>query len=414
MKNKSDLLRFLVERGYVHQMTNEAGFDEALLLRSLKGYIGFDCTASSLHVGSLIQIMMLRALQKFDHTPIVLLGGGTTMVGDPSGKDELRSVLSIEQIANNKASINQVFAKFIDCTQNIHFVDNADWLCHLNYLDFLSQYGRYFSINRMLTFDSVKIRLEREQPLTFLEFNYMLLQAYDFLELYKRYGCELQLGGSDQWGNIVNGIELVKRTCNAEVFGLTSPLLTTANGQKMGKTANGAVWLNEQMLSCYDYWQFWRNVDDADVIKFLKLFTEISIDEIEKLSMLQGAELNEAKIILANHATALCHGIEAAEAAMHTARKVFTEKSIDESAEKFYVNEELLAKGGVPVYKLFVDSGLCASGNEAKRLIAGRGAKLNNQLIDSDNIMIDKNHFNDGKITLSAGKKKHVVVILLS
>lgn len=411
MKRKSDLLNFLYERGYIHQSTNEESLDELLAAKKIRAYIGFDCTAPSLHVGGLIQIMVLRTLQKFGHEPILLLGSGTTRVGDPSGKDEMRSVLSEEQIERNKQSINKVFARFINFDQGATSVDNADWLLDLNYLEFLSQYGRYFSVNRMLTFDSVKIRIDRQQPLTFLEFSYMLLQAYDFLELHRKHNCMLQLGGSDQWGNIVNGIELIKRVTGNEVFGLTSPLLTTASGTKMGKTASGAVWLNEDMLSNYDYWQFWRNVDDADVIKFLKLFTELPIAEINKLAALQGAELNEAKIILANKATTLCRGKEAAKAAMETARSTFG-GGIGEDLQQVELEADSL-KEGIPAFKLFVVAGLCASGGEARRLINGNGARINNEIVVAETELINSSYIQDGKIKLTAGKKKHAIIVIV-
>ncbi|AEI89356.1 MAG: tyrosine--tRNA ligase [Candidatus Midichloria mitochondrii] len=411
MKRKSDLLNFLYERGYIHQSTNDDGLDELLAAKKVRAYIGFDCTAPSLHVGGLIQIMVLRTLQKFGHEPTVLLGSGTTRVGDPSGKDEMRSVPSEEQIEKNKQSINKVFAQFINFDQGATSVDNADWLLSLNYLEFLSQYGRHFSVNRMLTFDSVKIRLDRRQPLTFLEFSYMLLQAYDFLELHRKYNCTLQLGGSDQWGNIVNGIELIKRVTGNEVFGLTSPLLTTASGAKMGKTASGAVWLNEDMLSNYDYWQFWRNVDDADVIKFLKLFTELPIAEIDRMAALQGAELNEAKIVLANEATTLCRGKEAAKASMETARSTFG-GGIGEDLQQVELEADSL-KDGIPAFKLFVAAGLCASGGEARRLINGNGAKINNEIVAAETELINGSYVQDGKIKLTAGKKKHAIVVIV-
>ncbi|MGH6792317.1 MAG: tyrosine--tRNA ligase, partial [Methyloceanibacter sp.] len=321
---KSDFLRELTERGYIHQATDEAALDKLARAETVTGYIGFDCTAPSLHVGNLLSIMLLRKLQQTGHRPIVLIGGGTTKVGDPSGKDEARKLLSDTEIAANIAGIESVFSKFLSFGNGgALMINNADWLDTLNYIDFLRDYGRHFSVNRMLTYDSVKLRLEREQPLSFIEFNYMVLQAYDFVELYRRFGCRLQMGGSDQWGNIVSGIELGRRSDGIELFGLTSPLLTTSSGAKMGKTAAGAVWLNPDMLSPYDYWQFWRNSEDADVERFLKLFTELPLPEIAKLAKLKGAELNEAKKILATEAAALVHGRDAADRAAETARTTF-------------------------------------------------------------------------------------------
>src|SRR6187431_2847933 len=328
---KSDFQRELKARGFVHQTTDEAGLDKLLRSERVTGYIGFDCTAPSLHVGNLLGIMMLRKLQQAEHRPIVLIGGGTTKVGDPSGKDESRKLLSDAEIAANIAGIESVFAKFLSFgggDSGAVMVNNADWLGSLNYIDFLRDYGRHFSVNRMLTYDSVKLRLEREQPLSFIEFNYMVLQAYDFLELYRRLGCRLQMGGSDQWGNIVSGIELGRRAEGVELFGLTSPLLTTASGAKMGKTASGAVWLNADMLSSYEYWQYWRNTEDADVERFLKLFTTLPLDEIAKLAALKGQDINEAKKILATETTALVHNREEAERAAETARRTFEEGTL--------------------------------------------------------------------------------------
>ena len=410
MKKKSELLHFLYQRGYVHQSTNDKELDNILSKKKIRAYIGFDCTAPSLHVGSLIQIMMLRILQKFEHEPIVLLGSGTTRIGDPSGKDEMRNFLSTEKIEQNKLSINKIFSRFINFEQGAISVDNADWLFQLNYLEFLSNYGKYFSINRMLTFDNVKIRLDRQQPLTFLEFSYMLLQAYDFLELYRKYDCILQLGGSDQWGNIINGIELIKKVTGNAVFGLTSPLLTTSSGSKMGKTASGVVWLNEDMLSDYDYWQFWRNINDEDVTKFLKLFTELPDEEITKLEKLQGAELNEAKIILANEATSLCRGVEAAKMVMETAQNTFS-GGIGQNLQHIKIQASVL-QHGIPAFKLFVDAGLCSSGSKARRLISSKGAKINDQLITTETQIINLSYVQNNKIKLTAGKKKHAVVLI--
>ena len=326
MSHKSELIRVFSERGYIHQATNLEGLDEKASQQIIPAYIGFDCTADSLHVGSLVQIMMLRALQRAGHKPIVLMGGGTTKVGDPSGKDAARPLLSDQDIENNKAGIFSVFEKYLtfgDGPGDAVMVDNASWLDELAYIRFLRDYGPHFSINRMMGMDSVRLRLEREQPLSFLEFNYAILQAYDFLELRRRYGCLLQMGGSDQWGNIVSGIDLTRRVDGQEIFGVTSALITTASGAKMGKTADGAIWLNEDRLPAFDFWQFWRNTEDADVARFLALFTELPMDEVNRLSALEGAEINEAKIILANETTTLCHGAEAAAAAMQTAQQTF-------------------------------------------------------------------------------------------
>ena len=335
---KSEFLNELKARGYVHQVTDEPALDRLARAETITGYIGFDCTAPSLHVGNLLGIMMLRKLQQAGHRPIVLIGGGTTKVGDPSGKDESRKLLSDAEIAANIGGIESVFGKFVSFGRGGNdaiLVNNADWLDQLNYIDFLRDYGRHFSVNRMLSYDSVKLRLEREHPLSFIEFNYMVLQAYDFVELYRRFGCRLQMGGSDQWGNIVNGIELGRRTDGVELFGLTTALLTTASGAKMGKTASGAVWLNPDMLSPYDYWQYWRNTEDADVGRFLKLFTEVRLPEIDRLASLQGAELNEAKKLLATEATALLHGREAADRAEGTARATFEQGTLAETLPTF-------------------------------------------------------------------------------
>ncbi|SOH93496.1 tyrosyl-tRNA synthetase [Monaibacterium marinum] len=401
---KSDFLRTMVERGFLQDCTDFEGLDEALLTGVVPGYIGFDCTADSLHVGHLTQIMMLRWLQKTGHKPITLMGGGTTKIGDPSGKDEARQLLTTEQINDNMAGIRHVFERFLtfgDGAQDAVQPNNADWLDELNYVSFLRDYGRHFTINRMLSFDSVKLRLDREQPLTFLEFNYMLLQAYDFMELNKRYGCGLQMGGSDQWGNIVNGIDLTRRINRNQVFGLTTPLLTKADGTKMGKSASGAIWLNADRLSTYEFWQFWRNTLDADVGKFLKLFTELPLEECERLATLEGAGINEAKILLANEVTTLAHGAEAAAAAEATAREVF---------EKGGVGDDLptvsLPAGETSVVQLFVKAGLAASGKEAKRLISEGGAKIDDEAVTDAGLMIDVS----GTLKLSAGKKRHALV----
>jgi tyrosyl-tRNA synthetase len=410
--HKSGLMRTFTERGYMYQCTNVAELDALAEKQIIPGYIGFDCTAKSLHVGSLVQIMMLRILQKMGHKPIVIMGGATTRIGDPTGRDQARQLLTDADINSNKESLKQVFAKFLkfgDGPTDAIMIDNAEWLNGIKYIDFLRDIGRHFTINRMLTFDSVKLRLEREQPLSFLEFNYMLLQAYDFVELNRRYGCLFQMGGSDQWGNIVNGVELGRKVENVELFGLTSELITSKSGAKMGKTASGAVWLNEEMLPAYDYWQFWRNVDDQDVGRFLRLFTELDLTEIARLEKLQGKELNEAKVVLANCATTLCHGAEAAATAHATAIKTFTEGGIGSDLPIFTVTRSEIAEG-VPAHKMLHMAGLCASLGEAKRLIQGKGARINNMVIESEHTIIGQQHLQDGVIKLSAGQKKHVIL----
>jgi len=410
---KSDFQRELKARGFVHQTTDEAGLDKLLRSERVTGYIGFDCTAPSLHVGNLLGIMMLRKLQQAGHRSIVLIGGGTTKVGDPSGKDESRKLLSDAEIAANIAGIESIFTKFLSFgggDSGAVMVNNADWLGSLNYIDFLRDYGRHFSVNRMLTYDSVKLRLEREQPLSFIEFNYMVLQAYDFLELYRRLGCRLQLGGSDQWGNIVSGIELARRAEGVELFGLTSPLLTTASGAKMGKTASGAVWLNADMLSSYDYWQYWRNTEDADVERFLKLFTELSLDEIAKLAGLKGAELNEAKKILATEATALVHGRDAADRAAETARATFEEGEITASLPTLEVPRADLEKG-LGELNASVLAGFVQSTGEARRQIKGGGIKVNDQPVTNERqLLTPSDRTPDGVIKLSLGKKRHALI----
>ena len=410
---KSDFLRELKARGFIHQTTDEAGLDKLLRSERVTGYIGFDCTAPSLHVGNLLGIMMLRKLQQAGHRSIVLIGGGTTKVGDPSGKDESRKLLSDAEIAANIAGIKSIFTKFLSFgggDSGAAMVNNADWLGSLNYIDFLRDYGRHFSVNRMLTYDSVKLRLEREQPLSFIEFTYMVLQAYDFLELYRRLGCRLQLGGSDQWGNIVSGIELARRAEGVELFGLTSPLLTTASGAKMGKTASGAVWLNADMLSSYDYWQYWRNTEDADVERFLKLFTELSLDEIAKLAGLKGAELNEAKKILATEATALVHGRDAADRAAETARATFEEGEITASLPTLEVPRADLEKG-LGVLNASVLAGFVQSTGEARRQIKGGGIKVNDEPVTNERQLLTPSDLTpDGVIKLSLGKKRHALI----
>ena len=410
---KSDFLHELETRGFVHQTTDEAGLDRLARSGELTGYIGFDCTAPSLHVGNLVSIMMLRKLQQAGHRAIVLIGGGTTKVGDPSGKDEARKLLSDAEIGANIAGIERVFTKFLSFGQGdggAAMVNNADWLDTLSYIDFLRDYGRHFSVNRMLTYDSVKLRLEREQPLSFIEFNYMVLQAYDFVELYRRYGCRLQMGGSDQWGNIVGGIELGRRTDGIELFGLTSPLLTTGSGAKMGKTAAGAVWLNPDMLSPYDYWQYWRNSEDGDVERFLKLFTELPLKEIAKLAKLKGAEMNEAKKILATEATALVHGRDAADRAAETARATFEEGAFTASLPTFDVPRLVLEKG-IGVLSANVQVGFVASTGEARRQIKGGGLRVNDVTVtDEKQILTIADLTPEGVIKLSLGKKRHALI----
>lgn len=410
---KSEFLRVLTARGYVHQCTDMDGLDRLASEGTLIAYEGFDCTAPSLHVGNLVGIMMLRHLQRAGHRPIVLMGGGTTKVGDPSGKEESRQILSEAEIAANMAGIKQVFARFLefgDGPTDALMVNNADWLDLLEYIPFLREFGPHFSVNRMLAMDSVKLRLDRQQPLSFLEFNYMVLQAYDFLELARRYDCVLQVGGSDQWGNIVNGVELGRRVDNRTLYGLTSPLLTTSSGAKMGKTADGAVWLNERMLSAYDYWQFWRNADDADVGRFLRLFTELPLDEIERLERLQGDEINEAKKILANEVTSLCHGPEASQSAAETARNTFEGSGVSENLRGIDVPRAELNEG-VAAFELLHRAGLCSSRGEARRLIKGGGGRVNDTVIGDEAQLITLDHLGaEGLIKLSAGKKRHARV----
>ena len=399
----------------MHQATNLDGLDNRCDSRPITAYIGFDCTANSLHVGSLVQIMMLRQLQNTGHKPIVLMGGGTTKIGDPSGKDEARPLLSDQDIAQNKAGILKIFEKYLkfgDNPTDAIMIDNADWLEPLSYIRFLRDFGSHFSINRMLSMDSVKLRLEREQNLSFLEFNYAILQAYDFMEVRRRYGCELQMGGSDQWGNIVTGIDLTRRVDTQEIFGLTSPLITTASGAKMGKSATGAIWLNEERLSSFDFWQFWRNTEDADVERFLKLFTELPLEEIERLAGLRGAEINEAKIILANEVTKLCHGEENAVAAAKTASDTFNEGVMSEGLPQLDVSADAL--NAFSVLDAFVQLGLADSKGAVRRLIKGGGAKINNQVITDDAIQLTTDDFGaEGKLQLSAGKKRHAILTLI-
>ena len=409
---KSDFLRVMIERGFLADCTDYQGLDEALAAGVVPAYIGFDATASSLHVGSLIQIMMLRWLQKTGHKPIVLMGGGTTKVGDPSFRADERPLLSPEQIDANIAGIRQVFAAYVSFGEGATdalMVNNAEWLDGLNYLDFLRDIGRHFSVNRMLSFESVKSRLDREQSLSFLEFNYMILQAYDFLELNRRYGCLLQMGGSDQWGNIVNGIDLTRRVLDQEIYGLTSPLLTTSDGKKMGKSLSGAVWLNAEMLSPYEFWQFWRNTTDADVGRFLKLYTELPLEECERLGAAEGAAINDAKIVLANEVTALLHGRAAAEAAEATAREVFEKGGVGDDLPTLVLTAAEIGEG-IANTALFVQSGLAASGKDAKRLFAEGGARINDEVVTTPRLMTADEFAQPLKLT--AGKKRHALVTL--
>jgi tyrosyl-tRNA synthetase len=410
---KSDFLNILASRGFIHQVSEPEALDALARSSTITAYIGFDCTASSLHVGSLLPIMMLYWLQQTGHRPIALMGGGTTRVGDPSGKDESRRLLTDEAINENLKGIRAVFAKFLKFEEaggNAVMANNADWLNKLNYIDFLRDIGRYFSINRMLAFDSVKLRLERQQELSFLEFNYMILQAYDFVELYRRHGCVLQMGGSDQWGNIVNGIDLGRRLHSAQLFALTSPLITTSSGAKMGKTAAGAVWLNADLASPYEYWQYWRNTEDADVVRFLKLFTVLPLDEIERLATLKDAEINEAKKVLATEATALVHGRQAAEEAAATARTTFEEGGLSTSLPTVELPRAGL-KAGIGVLSAFVQAGLAASNGEVRRAIANNAILVNDVRITSDKTAISEADITaEGVIKLSLGKKRHVLL----
>lgn len=406
---QSEFLNILASRGYIQAITDAEALDKKLTSETVTAYIGFDCTAPSLHVGSLVQIMMLAWLQKTGHRPLVIMGGGTTKIGDPSGKDESRQLLDDAAIARNMAGIQKVFANFVtfgDQPSGALMINNDEWLSSLNYVHFLRDYGRHFSVNRMLSFDSVKLRLEREQNLSFLEFNYMIFQAYDFVELYKRYGCLLQMGGSDQWGNIVNGIDLARRTCEAGLFGLTTPLLTTSTGAKMGKTAAGAIWLDSDMLPDWDYWQFWRNTADADVGRFLRLFTFLPLDEIEKLEQLQGAELNEAKKILATEATALARGRDAAQQAFKTAQTAFEQGGIAGLPEKI-VTDVLQSASLLDV---IVGLELCPSKSEARRLLQGGGIKLDDVAVQDEKTVLSLEALKNNGIKLSLGKKKHYLL----
>ncbi len=409
---KSDFLNVLASRGFIHQVSEPDALDLLAQAKTITAYIGFDCTAPSLHIGSLLPIMMLHWLQQTGHRPVALMGGGTTRVGDPSGKDETRRVLTDEIIEENLKGIRQVFAKFLKFDGsggNAIMANNADWLNSLNYIDFLRDVGRHFSVNRMLAFDSVKLRLDRQQELSFLEFNYMILQAYDFVELYKRTGCVLQMGGSDQWGNIVNGIDLGRRMANAQLFALTSPLITTSSGAKMGKTAAGAVWLNADLVSPYDYWQFWRNTEDGDVARFLKLFTVLPLDEIARLAALKGSELNEAKKVLATEATALVHGRAAADEAAETARRTFEEGGLAESLPTVEIpNAEMASLG---VLSAFVRAGLVTSNGDARRQIKGGGLRINDSTVTDEKMLLTPDLLTpEGVIKLSLGRKRHVLL----
>jgi tyrosyl-tRNA synthetase len=408
---KSDFLNVLSSRGFIQQISEPDALDTLACEKAVTAYIGFDCTASSLHVGNLVSIMLLYWLQQTGHRPIALMGGGTTRVGDPSGKDESRRLLSDEIIAQNLAGIREVFGKFLAFGEGKALMaNNADWLNTLNYVDFLRDIGRHFSVNRMLAFDSVKLRLERQQELSFLEFNYMILQAYDFVELHRRRGCMLQMGGSDQWGNIVNGIDLGRRIANAQLFALTSPLITTASGAKMGKTASGAVWLNADLVSPYDYWQYWRNTEDGDVVRFLKLFTVLPLDEIAKLAALRGADINDAKKVLATEATALLHGRAAAEEAAATARKTFEEGALAETLPTVEIAGGDL-KEGLGVLTAFHKAGLVASTSEARRQIKAGGLKVNDVTVTDDKMVLTPKDLSpEGLIKLSLGKKRHVLI----
>jgi tyrosyl-tRNA synthetase len=404
-------LKEFKDRGFFYQCTSEDELSKLLDKKKINGYIGFDCTAESLHVGSLLQIMCLRLLQKHGHRPIVLLGGGTTRIGDPSGKDKTRTILSEDEIEKNIKNIEKILKNFLgvkDPKTKPIFVNNYSWLKNLNYISFLRDIGKHFTINKMLSFDSVKTRLEREQSLSYMEFNYMILQAYDFLELNKKENCVLQMGGSDQWGNIVNGVELIKRYSNKQAYGLTTPLITLASGAKMGKTETGAVWLDKKILSPYNYWQFWRNIDDRDVLKFIKIFTDLSIEEIEKI---KNQDINQLKITLANEATSMLHGEKEAKASEETAKKTFSENSLGSELPSISINKKQLDKE-LNIIDLIILSRLETSKSEIRRLIKGNGVKINNQLINDEKLVITKELFKDNFIKLSLGKKRHVKVDL--
>ncbi|MEM8631127.1 MAG: tyrosine--tRNA ligase [Pseudomonadota bacterium] len=410
---KSDFLHVIRERGFLADCTDLQSLDERMAKETVTGYIGFDLTATSLHIGNLVQIMLLRWMQKTGHRPITLMGGGTTKVGDPSGKDEMRKMLTVDQITANADGIRQVFARYItygDGPTDSPLVNNAEWLDKLGYIDFLRDIGKHFTINRLLAFESVKSRLDREQALSFIEFNYMLLQAYDFLELHRRYGCILQMGGSDQWGNIVSGADLIRRVEATEAFGLTTPLVTRSDGKKMGKSADGAIWLNEDRMSSYEFWQWWRNVDDADVGKFLKMFTEIDVEECDRLGALGGSEINEAKVMLANAVTSLCRGDKAADAAEATAREVFEKGGTGQDLPTLTLSPSEISEG-ISIVQLIVRTGLAKSGKEAKRLIEGGGARLDDAPLSDAGLILDAGTL-ASPVKLSAGKKRHALVTL--
>ena len=410
---ESQFMQLMHDRNFIHQVTDETELDAMMDRGRVTAYIGFDCTADSLHVGSLVQIMMLRHLQKCGHRPIVLMGGGTTKVGDPSGKDDARQLLSDENIKHNKEGIRKIFEKYLvfgDGPTDALMVDNDEWLSNLEYIRFLREYGRHFSVNRMLSFDCVKLRLDREQPLSFLEFNYMILQAYDFLELQRRHNCILQMGGSDQWGNIINGVELVRRVDQKSIFGLTTPLVTTASGEKMGKSASGAIWLNSDRLSPYEFWQFWRNTEDGDVGRFLRLFTEIPLDEITKLEMLKGSELNEAKKILASEITKLCHGLNASESAASTAQKIFEEGLLGADLPTILIDTKQLEQG-LWIIEALKQAEFIKSNGEGRRLINNGGVRLNDEVVvDPDQKILISDANSDAVIKLSSGKKRHALL----
>ena len=410
---KSDFLATLAQRGFIHQVSDETGLDDLFRTETVTAYVGYDATATSLHIGNLISATMLYWMQETGHRPIALMGGGTSMVGDPSFRDEQRGLLTPEAIDTNIASIKRIFSRILrfgDGPADALMVNNADWLMKLNYVEFLRDVGRHFSVNRMLSFDSVKIRLDREQSLSFLEFNYMIMQGYDFVELNRRYGCRLQMGGSDQWGNIINGVDLGHRMGTPQLYALTTPLLTTASGAKMGKTANGAVWLNEDVFSPYDFWQYWRNTEDADVGRFLKIFTRLPLDEIARLEALGGAEINEAKKILATEATAIVHGREAADKAAETARQTFEAGTLADDLPAVAIPGAEL-EAGIGVLEAFRRSGLAASNGEARRLVKGGGARVNDQVVEDDRRVLGSGDVTgDGVIKLSLGRKKHVLL----
>jgi len=408
MNYKSKFLNTLEKRGFLHQLTDEAKLDDFLCKDKCVAYIGFDCTASSLHVGSLIQIMMLRWFQKCGHQPIVLLGGGTTKIGDPSGKDSARPVLDKETIENNKNALKIVFSNYLNFKSGPNkaiLIDNDEWLNDLNYISFLRENGSFFSINKLINLESMKLRLDREQNLSFLEFNYPIFQAYDFYELNKNFNCKIQMGGSDQWGNIVNGIELVRKKTKRECFGITSPLLTTSSGSKMGKSEKGAIWLNKDLLSDHEFWQFWRNTEDDDVIKFLKLFTDLDLDKISELNKLQGSDINKAKILLANEVTKICRGEDASLKSAQIAKDTFEKSKINLNLPKVIINEENITL--IEIVKMF---NFCNTNGEVRRLVKGRGIKINDQIIDNDNLKFIKVE-NKNPIKISVGKKKHGLLI---